>query len=238
MPQFRIRDNGFAEIKKKLMLRTFIVMAAALTTGIVISILNDGHRNVLPVVIPLMAAFMGYRMYKAMKRTQGIFASYRLTVESDVVSREQSNLKPLTISRIEIKEIAKNKDGCIVIKGLTATDIIYVPAQIDNGLQLESLLHTMHPLTVKTQPSFAQRYFSLLLLAMLASMLGVFISMNKIIVSLCGSLLVAALAWAMYEIQRGKNYDQRIKRSSWWMLVMLLAVIYVMVVKLTGTGSE
>jgi cytochrome bd-type quinol oxidase subunit 1 len=61
--------------------------------------------------------------------------------------------------------------------------------------------------------------------------------MNKIIVAVCGSLLVAVLAWYLYQLQRGKNYDQRIKRSSWWMLVVLLSVIYAMIAKLTGTSA-
>lgn len=240
MPQFNIRENGFNEIKKKLWLRTFIIMTAAVTTGIVISLVNSGQQknevNVLPVVIPFMAAFIGYRMWAATKKLKQVFDSYRLTVEDGLITREQPGLAALSISVIGIREIIKNKDGGFVIKGLNATDIIYVPAQIEQAAILESLLNSLHPVTIKTTTPFLQKYIYLFIFAILALMLGVYTSMNKIIVAVSGTSLIAVLGYFIYEIQRGKNYDKKVKRSAWWMLLVLLSAIGVMLVKLTGWG--
>jgi hypothetical protein len=86
--------------------------------------------------------------------------------------QEQLNLLALTISNIKIREIVKNKDGGFVIKGLTLTDIIHVPAQVENAAELESLLQSLYPVTVKTRQSFSQKYLLLLVFAILAMMLG------------------------------------------------------------------
>jgi type III secretory pathway component EscS len=59
MQQFKIRQDGFREIKKQMLIRTVPLMLIAVTVGIVISSVNSKDKatdiNVLPFVIPFIA---------------------------------------------------------------------------------------------------------------------------------------------------------------------------------------
>jgi flagellar biosynthesis protein FliQ len=238
MPHFAIRENGFDAIKKKVLVRTLVVMIAAMTVGLTISTLNAKHEkddvNILPYFIPLMAVFIAYRMYSGTKKLKTSFESFTLNIADNVITREQNNLNPLSISAIEIKEIVKNKDGTIVIKGLTASDMICVPAQINDPEGLEILLNSLHPVTVKNKDSFLRKYSFLLAFVMMGLMLGVYAATNKIIVTVCGVLLIGLLGWGIYNVQQNKNVDVKVKRSSWWVAILLLSVIGVMILKLSA----
>jgi len=241
MPQFRIRENEFEEIKKKILVKSFIAMITAITAGLVISYVNTDHNkddiNVFPFIIPLMVAFMGYRMYTGTKRLKHSFDSYQLTIRDSLITREQVNLNPLSISAIELKEIIKKKDGGFTIKGLTSTDIIYVPAQMDKVEELEFLLSSLHPVTVNKKESILQKYSFVLVFITIGLMLGVYTAANKIIVAISGTLFIGLFSWCIYEIQRSKNVDARIKRTSWVMIIVVLSVILAMITKLAGPIS-
>ncbi|MEO6358816.1 MAG: hypothetical protein ABIU77_05945 [Ferruginibacter sp.] len=238
MPHFTIRENGFDAIKKKVLVRTLVVMIAAMTVGLTISTLNAKHEkddvNILPYFIPVMVVFIAYRMYSGTKKLKTSFESFTLNIADNVITREQNNLNPLSISSIEIKEIIKNTDGTIVIKGLTASDMICIPAQIDDPTGLEVLLNSLHPVTVKTKDNLLRKYGFLLSFVVMALMLGVYAATNKIIVVVCGTLLTGFLGWSIYNLQQNKNVDTKVKRGVWWMAIVLLSVIGVMIFKLSA----
>ncbi|MDB5276257.1 MAG: hypothetical protein JWR61_1212 [Ferruginibacter sp.] len=209
-----------------------------MAVGLIISKLNTSHEknevNIFPYFIPVIAVIIGYQMYTGIKKMKINFESFQLTITDNVITREQNNLNSLSISAIEIKEIVKNNDGTIVVKGLTATDKIFIPAQIEDPTELEILLNLLHPVTVKTKDSFLRKYGFLLSFVMLALMLGVYAGTNKILIVVCGVVLTGFLGWSIYNVQQNKNLDAKTKRSTWWMVVVLLSVIGVMIFKLSA----
>jgi type III secretory pathway component EscS len=59
MQQFKLRPDGFAEIKRQMLIRIIPIMLIAVTAGIVISSINSkdktADKNVWPYVIRLIA---------------------------------------------------------------------------------------------------------------------------------------------------------------------------------------
>jgi len=70
---------------------------------------------------------------------------------------------------------------------------------------------------------------------MIGSMAGVYISLNKIIVAISGTVLTILMIWSFYKIQKSKNVEHRVKRLAWWSLIVLISIIYVVILKLTGS---
>lgn len=241
MQTFKIRQDGFKEIKKQMLIRTIPIMLIAGTFGILISSINSKDKatdvNVMPFVIPLIAVSIGIGFYRGMNRQKALFDSYTLTITNNLITREQLNTPTISIYFNEIKEIVKNKNGSFIIKGRDATDLIGIPSQIDNYAQLETTLQNIQPIAVKDKISFLQKYQSLSGLLVLGLMFCVYTVNNKIVVALTGIALVALTIWSFIKIRANKNVDSKTKKSLWWIFIVLASVILVMIFKLTGIAD-
>lgn len=238
MQIFRIRPDGFKEIKKKLLIRAVPLMVITAAFGVTISTINSNAKdtdvNVLPFVIPTVAIALGIGIYRGINRQKTLFDSYTLTITNNLISREQLNTPVISIYFSEIKEIVRHKNGSLTIKGKEATDLIGIPPQIDNYLQLETALQGIHPVTVQDRMPFLQKYQSLTGLLTVGLMLCVYTVNNKIVVALTGTVLVALMIWSFIKIRGSKNVDSKTKKNVWLVLIVLASVIGIMIFKLGG----
>lgn len=238
MQTFKIRQDGFKEIKKQMLVRVVPIILIAVIVGIVVSFINSKDKatdiNILPIIIPFFALVVGFSLYRGVNRQKVLFDSYTLTITNNLITREQLNTPTISIYFNDIKEITKHKNGSFTIKGKDTTDLIGVPSQIDNYSQLETILQNIRPITVKESVSFLQKYQSLTALLTMGLMLCVYTVNNKIIVALTGTTLVVLMIWSFIKVQSSKNVDSKTKRNIWWVLLVLVSVIAVMIFKLTG----
>jgi hypothetical protein len=242
MQQFKIRPDGFKEIRKKMLARGIPVLLIASTAGILMGLLNSGHKeadtNILPFMIPFMLAVTGLGLYRGIKRQKKIIESYTLSVAADLIRREQFNTPAISIYVADIKEIIKHKNGSLSIKGKGTADLILIPAQIDNPLQLESTLQSFSTITVKEKESLLQKYPSLIGFITIGLMLCVYTLQNKIVVGITGTVLLCLMVWSFLKIQRNKSVDKKTKNGSWLIFLVLLSVIAVMMAKLFGGSTS
>ena len=238
MKVFKIRQDGFKEIKKQSLIRTIPIMLIVVAAGIVIGPINSKDKaaeiNVLPIFIPVVVAALGFGLYRGISRQKSIFESYTLTITNNLVTREQLNTPVISIYFNDIKEIVKNKNGSFTIKGLNSAGLIGIPAQIDDYSQLETALQQIQPVIIRDKVSLLQKYQSLTGWVTIGLMLCVYTVNNKIIVGLTGTALVALMSWSFMNIRSSKNIDNKTKRNLWWVLLVIASVIGVMVFKLTG----
>lgn len=238
MQVFKIKKDGFNEIRKKVLLRAIPILLLAGAAGIIISFVNTSQKeddvNVLPIVIPIIAASMGFGLFSGLKRQKALFESFTLTITNNLITREQLNTATISIYFNEIKEITKHKNGCFAIKGKDPADVIVVPLQIDNYFQLETALQQIQPIVEQHNVSFITKYQGLTGYIVVGLMICVYTVQNKIIIALTGIAVVTFMIWSFIKIRGSKNVDDKTKRNAWWGLFVLAAIIAFVIFKLTG----
>lgn len=236
--EFQIKENGFAEIKKAILIKTIPILMLAGGTAIAISYFNSSRQssdvNVLPFMIPILLVVIVNGIFKGLRRQKELFESYKLIVNEDEIVREQKNTPTISISHNEIKSITKNSKGILTIVGNSKTEIIGVPTQIDNSERLEQLLSQIHLITNSDKQSFSQKYNVLVTLLTIGLMASVYLSTNKLIVGITGTLLLLILSYSFYEIRTNKNVDKKTKKITWWLILVLISIIATMRFKLIG----
>lgn len=236
--EFQIKENGFAEIKKALIIKTIPVAILAAGTGLTISHINSNGQttdvNVLLFLIPLVVGALAFGLFKGINRQKELFESYKLIVNEYEIVREQNNTQTISIPRNEIKSIIKNPKGILTIVGNSYTDVIGVPSQINNSEKLEQVLSEIKPITYSNKKPLFEKYKGVLILIVLGLMATVFISTNKLLVGITGLILILFLGYSFYEVRRNKNIDKKTKNSMWWLLLVLFSVIGNMYFKITG----
>lgn len=128
----------------------------------------------------------------------------------------------------------KDKKGGYAIKGKTAVETILIPAQINNYENLETLCNQIKPIEEFQQPKFDEKYRIPFVLLTLCCMAAVYISDNKILVGVSGTILSVLLIKSFIQIRKNKNIDNKTKRSSYYRLLVLGSVVIVTIMKITS----
>jgi hypothetical protein len=240
MEQFKIKQDGFKEIKKAILIKSLPILILSAIAGIVMSYFNASPDDVyflpfvLPFLIPLVAGALLFGITKGLDRQKELFESYLITFDNDCIIREQLNTSTITISNAEITEIIKKKNGSYSIKGNSNIHVIEVPAQLLDIERFEKLLTEIKPISERNNESILKKYSGMLSLITIALMVAVYISNNKIVVGISGILLLAIMAYSFIAIRRNKNIDNKTKQGSWWVLLVVTSIIAIMYFKLTS----
>jgi hypothetical protein len=242
MQVFKIKQNGFKEIRKKILLRSFFTLLIA-GVGIIITINSneinfeqkENDVNNLPIFIPLLIAIFGFGIYRGLNRQKNLFESYTLTIANNLMIREQLDTPTISIYFNDIEEIIKYKNGSFKIKGKVAVDLIGIPVQINNYSQLETALQQIQPIVEKVKVSFIEEYPSFIGVVTGGLMVCVCTINNKIIVASTGSAFIALMVWSLIETRSSKNIDSKTRKIFWIAFAVLVSIITVMVYKLTRT---
>lgn len=238
MKQFKIRPEAFTEIRKQLLLRVLPVAVIAVAAGITIGSINSKNKetntSVLPFVIPLVVVAVGSGLFRSIHRQKALLCSFNLTITNNMISREQLNTPTVSIYQSELREIVKNKNAGFTVKGKEATDVIYIPRQVERYAELEAELALLRPVTTKSTEPLLQKYRSLFSLFSIGLLLCVYVATNKMAVGISGTLIAGLLVWSFVETRRSKNIDAKTKRSLWWVLVVLASVLFTVYIKIAG----
>lgn len=236
--QFKIKENGFAEIRNKMLWRAIPMMLIAGLGGMAISYFNTNQQstdvNVWPFVIPIFLAAGAYGIISSIKRQKKIFDSYVLTIDENTIIREQNITPTISIPLEEINGITKQPNGAYIIKGTSSVDMIGIPVQIENMDELELLLSDIKEITINDKKSFTQKYIWASVIITLGLMAAVYTSSNKILVGFSGTILTIGLLYTLVTTQRSKHIDRKTKRGMWIVLILIFSIVSIMYYKLTG----
>jgi hypothetical protein len=235
---FKIRANGFDEMKKQLIVKSLPVLLLSMTFGVAIAVLNSKNKEdvlfVLLVMIPICLFALGYGFYAGLKRQKKLFDSYKLIFSENNVVREQVNTPIVNIPFSDIQSIVKDKKGDYAIKGKSDVETILIPAQIDDYENLEILCNQIKPIEESQYLKFDEKYRIPFVLLILCCMTVVYVSDNKILVALSGLIVSSVLIRSFMQIRRNKNIDNKTKRSSYYKLLVLVSVVVVTIMKITS----
>jgi hypothetical protein len=234
MKKFDIAPGGFKKVKKQILLRIIPIMALAIVGGIAITAYNlkDDDVNIWPFFIPIVCLSVGFGLYRGLRRQKASFESYQLIVDDEMLTRHQFNTQTIIMRYEDIITIEKISNGDFVVKANNYNSKLIIPAQVENYAELELLLNSIKTITPKPASSLL-KYASLgATLMMVILMVCVYVSDNKIIVGTSGVFVAALMIYGFYEVQTNKNIDLKTKRSSWFIIIVLISMIAIVYHKL------
>lgn len=236
MEQFKISETGYKKLLKRWRIVMITVLSIVLCIYIATAIVahKPGEFDPTPIVIPIMVLFIGFSIFRGVRKQQRMFLSYSVVITDSEITREQMNTRPLSINFMEIKEIIKTKKGGFMIKGRTNTDVIHIPYLIDNPSLLEERLRAFGPITVWDKDPWYWKYRALVSLAAIGVWIATFTVRSKTIALICGVAAIGLILWGFIFIQRNKNVPVNGKRRSWIYLLFILAIIYFLYIRLGG----
>lgn len=238
MEQFKNRQNGFKEIQKAMVLKAIPFSLIVVLAGLAIVHFNTNNQEndvtVYPFVIPIALGALVFGLFSGIKRQKKIFESYTLTIDNDGITRKQDNTPSITITTSEIREIIKYRNGSFLVKGNSPKDSIIIPSQIEERDKLEKILSEIKEISTKQNEALAKNFQGLLTLITLVLMGALYLSKNKMIVGISGTVLLSILGYSFFEIRRNKNIDNKSKKGIWALVLTTIAILGIMYYKLLG----
>jgi hypothetical protein len=211
-------------------MRTLPILILALIGGIIIGYTNSKHDsddvNIWPIIIPAMIIVIIISLKRSLNKQKELLKSYKITIDNNSIWRDQMNTPSIRIYTSEVVEICKQSNGSILIKTKESENSIFIPAQIENYEDLELALKNIKPINLNQSKTLFQKYAIYLVLAMFALMVVFFITTNKVAILLTGPVLIATLVWSLVKGLKSKNIDSKTKRSSLWVIVVILSIIF------------
>jgi hypothetical protein len=235
--QFDVSPGSFKAIRKKLLVRTLPILFISAIAGVAItaSKTNTDEVNIWPYFIPFMCLILGFGFYRGINRQKVLFESYQLTIDDNALVRQQFNTTTISMRISDIEEILKSSNGDFTVKAENSNNNIKIPAQVNNYAQLEEVLGRFKPVTVERSTSFWTKYSGYAGAIISAGlMICIYTANNKTVVGISGVLLTGFMLWSFYKIRTNKNIDSKTKRTSFYILFVLIAIIAIVYSKLTS----
>lgn len=225
MTVFKIKENGFNEVKKEILKRVGISAIFILIVVILFSFRGGGREDLIVFLfmIPTVGISIAIGFFISINRQKKIFESYTLTISDQEIIREQLNTPAISIPFANVKSIDKNSKG-FSIRSTVSKDIIKIPIQIDNKAQLEEILSDIQPVGDTVEKTFVEKNTNLISIVSLIPIIALYISNNKLIVGTCGIFVLLLLGYSFYELQTNKNVDSKTKNTSWIILLVLISI--------------
>jgi len=237
MREFRIKENGFNEIRKEILLKTIPIFLLAMIGGLIIMeflpSIQSSDVNVLPYVIPIMCIAITIGIRRALKTQKQAYEQYVIRIDEEGISREQGITPTINLEYSAVKKITKLKNGGLVIKGDSLMNVIIIPNQVAGIDEIEELVMNKCTVKVDSKKSFIERFMILFVIALIGIMAVLYISTNKVLVSASGVIMLVFMTWSFIVIQKNKNIDKKTRRGSYFMILALIYIIAMMIGKLT-----
>jgi hypothetical protein len=174
--------------------------------------------KILAIVVPVVAAAMGYGLWNGVRRGRASWNSFQVTISDDAITRRVAFLPDFVLTRDSIVEITQNRRCDIAIRGRGLTKVIGVAADLDGLDEFCAMLAAWQPIK-RRQPLLGGNAGLLAGVATVAAYAGTFISRNPLIVVPAGLIIGVGLLYCAWFFWRSPHSDRRFR---WWILIVIL----------------
>jgi len=175
---------------------------------------------------------LGFIFFNMLKKLKHSYLNYILTIQEDVIScTKQSFIPTISIPKSEISAIIEDQHGNLTIKGSNPKIFIYILPYLEHLDEVKLQLSAIKPITLQDRNKNIFEKFPQILIIMMGCMVAIYLSYNKILVAITGTITIGLLSWFFYSMQKNKQLDKKLKRNSWWVLVVLFSVIAIIYYK-------
>ncbi|RWY50960.1 hypothetical protein [Mucilaginibacter gilvus] len=238
MPQYKNKPEDFNLFSKKVLAKSVPLTFVAIIAGLAISYYSQGGDaggwQAVLVYMVIIILYVVFAVWQGKKRSRAMFGSYELTIADDHFLRRQAGLADKKILFSDVDTIIETKEGYLGINGPGKGNNIFIMPYVERREEIKNFLETVKPVSLQQKKSLLLRFAPLLMLATIGAMAALYLSYNKIVVVVSGSLLTTLMAWSFYTIRTSNLIDSSIKRRSWWMLLVMLSILGIMYYKVFG----
>ena len=226
MRHFTTTKDRFPEVRNKVLIG--IISVYGIVAFVILYMFTSSKTEpdyTLVYTLTIIAPVLAFSTYRTIKRQKKMFETYLLTITDDTVIREQDNTPTITIAKDRIKKIIRTSAGIYCVIGESQLNAIAIPAQIEDRDDLEQLLSGIMPITAKTSGNALQWfYLAIGMLAVAAAFMGL-ASEDRIVSTLSALVICGVMLWGFVVIHRSKNVDRRMKRTSYIMIIPIMAMV-------------
>lgn len=240
MGVYRLDQSKFNELRNRTLIKTIPQTLISIVGAVFISKYSPSLKNIensddiMYILIPLLLFILGMGIFSSVKRIKGIFENYTLRITTDEISVQQNAGHITKIAIGDVSKITKNYNGSYTIVGKTTFNLIPIFAQVENKEMLEIELNNISSIVLIEKKTLLEKSLTLLSLLTIILMATVFISENKIVVGISGFLLSVMLLWSFVRVRKSDYFDEKIKRYSFFGLLILIAIIVNTILKLAA----
>ncbi len=235
---FKISENGLKELQKATLKRTAAIFLPIAIIAILLNYYQNGEQSenlmVILLLIPIIGISGGIGVFIGMKRQKQAFESYTLTINNQEIIREQLNTPTIHLPFSDVQSIDENSKGFSIRSSSSAKDIILIPPQIDDIDKLREMLSRIQPIGGEVEKTFIEKNSNALTIISVGLIFATLASNNKLVVGICGVLVLLLMVYSFYEIQTNKNIDSKTKNTSWFILFVLISITAKIYVVLTS----
>jgi hypothetical protein len=189
----------------------------------------------LSIGITLVVASLGsiWFVKRAIKRTKTVLDTYCFTITDQWVQREQYDAPSIRIPLEDIQSITHHKDGGFTIKGPGKFYFIGISKYAEPYAQLEQSLQQIRPFADFSPATNLMVKFQLVISLVVAALsMVVFLSNNKWLIVICGTLLSIYLLWYLFQQKLNKNLRHSVSKYRKSYVLLLAMVLLIMALKL------
>ena len=238
MSQYKNTPAGFATVKKRILTRSIPLVLISAVVGLSITFFSEKNQPDLLtwlIIILFIAAIMTYAIIKSIKTQKEAYNSYSLIFGNDFLSRQQNNLKSITLFFNEITQITENKFGDLIVKGQKSDHLIVISAFIEDHDEIKSALQALQPISEQNTKNIFQKYPLIAAVLPLGCMAAVYLSNNKIVVSVCGFIFIVFMLWSFFKLRSSTQIPDNVKRKAWIALLVVASVIAIIYYKVLAS---
>jgi hypothetical protein len=238
MTQYRINENLIKKSTRKLFMAyapSGIILSVLIVVPLMV-ILNDGRMGTWAIAVALFLLFFGFQMVRTIRSQQALMKSYTLEVTDAGISQLVKDNFYIPISRMEIKEIIRLKNGGFLVTGPDGKQIT-IPHLLDNTGNLEQQLRALSHITTGKKDPFNLRYRWIMLLLTAVIYLCIIVSNNKIVIAVSSMLALGEIGFVAYQIWKIRNLRYASKRGHWFHILFLGIGLYFALIKLVPDSA-
>jgi len=225
MQQFTLDYDGIDKlIRNRRLTFGITIIVAMIVFPVIARIISERPiaLQTLVVVTGIMVILVIFIIITGSNQYRRMLESYTLTLEDNVITREQYNTPTITFPVTEITEISRDKKGFYRIKAETWDSYIEIPAHIDDTGKLYELLKNIRPVIEKRSHTPILKTLGLIIAVV--AFLILWNSTDKIIIALCGLVWIGGMIYSYRQTQRDHNIDYGTK-NNWSAIIMLIFIV-------------
>lgn len=220
---YKLTPVFFTTLQKKFYFVTVPLVLLMLLGGFFLATMHSGINIGVMLIIPILLIVMLFNLRKSLNQQKQSWASYQLSLESDLISLSRNQLEAVTISKDEISSIKEYSGTSIVVQAENKQ--IVIPVTLESFSEVRLFLSKWRNIDFAKSKSSQNILvmYSVTILTLLAFGIVAFAS-NKALVLITGSILLIVLISNLFLSQRNNNLDNKIKRNAWWVIIPALVI--------------